>query len=350
MTPLPSPDYTPLLGLHDTQQALTVARNAFERALTRRLDLLQLQAPWALRQGTGLQDDLAGTQEPVCFEAQFDGRTYEVVHSLAKWKRQQLARYELAPGRGLLAELRALRKDEAVDATRSIHVDQWDWECVLAPSERTLAKLREVVGEVYAALRTAIDDVTDAFPVLAENGGPGGGALPDELPFVHTEELERRMPERSPAEREDELARQEGAAFVLGIGHALPQSGTPHDLRAVDYDDWVTPTEKGPGLNGDLIVWDDVRGTSLELSSMGIRVDAEALREQLRRAGLGESDASPYQQRILDGTLPASVGGGIGQSRVGMYLLRKAHIGEVQPSAWPDETRTLMEERGAPLL
>jgi aspartate--ammonia ligase len=343
-------DYTPVLDLRETQEALTLAKSAFERELTERLDLQSFYAPWALRKGTGLQDDLAGTQEPVGFTAQFDGRDYEIVHSLAKWKRQQLHRYDLPVGRGLLAELRAIRKDEAVDATRSIHVDQWDWERVLTADQRTLAHLQEIVSRIYAALRTAIDDVTGAFPVLGDDGGPGGGRLPDEIPFVHTEELERLMPELSPEEREEELARQEGAAFVLGIGHPLPQSGEPHDLRAVDYDDWVTPTEKGPGLNGDIIVWDDVRETALELSSMGIRVDAEALAEQMEIVGRDEDDTLPYRERILDGTLPLSVGGGIGQSRVAMFLLKKAHIGEVQPSAWPDETVEAMQERGVPLL
>ena len=350
LTTTSSTSYTPILNLRETQEAMQVARSAFETELMRRLDLQKFYAPWALRQGTGLQDDLAGTQEPVGFEAQFDGRTYEIVHSLAKWKRQQLARYDIEPGRGILAELRAIRKDESVDATRSIHVDQWDWERVLAPQDRTLSHLQAIVSEIYAALRSAIDEVTDTFPALAQDGGPGGGKLPETIPFVHTEELERRMPDLAPAEREDQLAREEGAAFVHGIGHPLPQSGEPHDLRAVDYDDWTTPTEAGPGLNGDIIVWDDVREEALELSSMGIRVDAQALSKQMQMAGLDESDTLPYQERILDGTLPPSVGGGIGQSRVCMFLLQKSHIGEVQPSAWPDETVAAMQEQDVPLL
>jgi aspartate--ammonia ligase len=343
-TPIPT-DYTPALDRIDTQRATLLAKRTFEDELMRRFQLIKVSSPIIVERGTGIQDDLAGTQEPVSFEAQFGDDDFEIVHSLAKWKRDRLARYGLEPGQGLLTDMHALRKDEEVDEIHSVYVDQWDWERVITDEQRSVAFLKETVREIYGALRHTEAQLADEFPALTPR-------LTDEITFLHTEELAERYPSLDPMEREDRAVEEHGAIFVRGIGHALEASGQRHDARAADYDDWSTLAgEDGrPGLNGDIVVWDDVRGKALELSSMGIRVDAEALERQLKILGQEHYADQPFHRGVLDGTLPLSIGGGIGQSRVAMLLLHKAHIGEVQASVWPDEDRAAVEEHGIALL
>ena len=265
------------------------------------------------------------------------------MHSLAKWKRHALARYGFAPGTGLYTDMDAIRKDEVVDELHSIYVDQWDWERILLPGERELGFLHRIVEHIYAALLATEQPLVQNFPVLRRR-------LPSSLTFVHSEDLEARYPTLSPRLREDAMTREHGAVFLIGIGHAL-RSGAPHDLRAADYDDWWTETKPGyHGLNGDLLVHDDLRDKALELSSMGIRVDATALEAQLTLMGLTARRAWPFHQGVLQGTLPLTIGGGIGQSRLCMFLLSKVHIGEVQASVWPEDLLATCERQGIPLL
>lgn len=336
-------DYTPTLDRLETQHAIQLAKRTFEDELMSRLQLMKVSSPIVVQRGTGLQDDLAGTQEPVSFRTQFADDAFEIVHSLAKWKRDRLARYGLEPGHGLLTDMHALRKDEEVDATHSVYVDQWDWERTITEEQRTVAYLKKIVREIYDALRHTEQQLAEEFSALEPR-------LAEEITFVHTEELAQKYPSLSPAEREGRAAEEHGALFLRGIGHML-EEGTRHDPRAADYDDWSTPTQNGgPGLNGDIIVWDTVRDQALELSSMGIRVDAEALKRQLRILDLEHYAEQEFHQGVLDGTLPPSIGGGIGQSRVCMFLLQKAHIGEVQASIWPEGDRETIEEHGVALL
>ncbi|HEY9068842.1 MAG TPA: aspartate--ammonia ligase [Candidatus Ozemobacteraceae bacterium] len=335
--------YRPALDLFTTEHAIKHVKDVFEHRLAERLRLVRVTAPRFLKTGNGLQDDLAGTQKPVSFVTKFRPETIEVVHSLAKWKRHALGRYGFEAGHGLYTDMDAIRKDEIVDEIHSIYVDQWDWERVVTPAERTLDHLKYIVINIWNAILETHRDVTAAFPAL-------GQKLPERITFLHTEELEARFPGLEPAQREAEIAREFGAVFLIGIGHPL-SSGKPHDLRAADYDDWSPPTGPGTrGLNGDIIVWDTVRGKPLELSSMGIRVDAPALERQLEMAGLRDRRELEFHRGVLESTIPLSIGGGIGQSRLCMYLLEKAHIGEVQASVWPTETEQAFRARGVPLL
>nr|WP_022835075.1 aspartate--ammonia ligase [Salisaeta longa] len=334
--------YTPVLGVVETQRAAARIKRLFGDALADRLSLIKISAPKALRVGTGLQDDLAGTQEPVSFHTTFSDDKYEMVHSLAKWKRAQLARYDIPVSEGVLTDMHAIRKDESISEIHSVHVDQWDWEQRITAEQRTLDFLRQTVRTIYDVLRYTESEMAHAYPDLAPR-------LPEEITFIHTETLAERYPDKTPKEREDAAARAHGSIFVIGIGAPLPE-GDPHDLRAADYDDWTTPTAEGPGLNGDIVVWDDVRGRALELSSMGIRVDPEALKRQLKHVGREHYSDQAFHKGILDGSIPPSIGGGIGQSRVCMFMLRKAHIGEVQASIWSDEMRAELEDMGIPLL
>jgi aspartate--ammonia ligase len=322
--------YVPKLSLRDTERAIKLVKDSFQTELASRLNLARVSAPRFLKVGTGLQDDLAGTQEPVGFHVKFDPARVEMVHSLAKWKRYALEKYGFTVGEGLYTDMDAIRKDEVVDEIHSVYVDQWDWERVIHAEDRHLGFLKSIVQDIYAALRATERMVHENYAVLKPR-------LPEDIAFLHTEDLETRYPALSPSEREHEAAKEYGAVFLIGIGHPL-QSGKPHDARAVDYDDWWTQTvDDKRGLNGDIIVWDTVRQRQLELSSMGIRVDAAALRAQTAMTGLEDRLELPFHQGILDGSLPLCVGGGIGQSRLCMLLLQKAHIGEVQVSVWPEE-------------
>ncbi|MBW2968161.1 aspartate--ammonia ligase [Candidatus Woesearchaeota archaeon] len=340
--------YAPKLDFIQTEKAIKLVKETFEQKLSERLSLMRVTAPRFLITGTGLQDDLAGLQTPVGFSTKFTspettGEKIEIVHSLAKWKRQTLGDRGFRPGTGIVTDMHAIRKDEDISPIHSIFVDQWDWERVMTREERTLDFLKMVVRKIYSALLETEAIVGSRFPELTAR-------LPEDIQFVHSEDLEARWPKLTPKEREHAIAKELGAVFLIGIGHPLA-SGEPHDARAADYDDWHTPTVAGKrGLCGDIIVWDSVRGESLELSSMGIRVDGKALRAQLEMAGLSHRESLPFHKGILDGTTPLSVGGGIGQSRVCMFLLQKAHIGEVHPSVWPEEHIAEMEEQGIELL
>lgn len=336
-------NYQPALDLFTTERAIKHVKDVFEHRLAEQLNLIRVTAPRFLRTGNGLQDDLAGTQTPVSFVTKFRPEPIEVVHSLAKWKRHALGRYGFETGRGLYTDMDAIRKDELVDAIHSIYVDQWDWERVVTAEERNLTYLKSIVTNIWSSIINTHCSLAKEFPTIRQ-------PLPEKITFIHSEDLEARYPNLAPNCREAEIAREYGAVFLIGIGHPL-KSGKPHDIRAADYDDWSTPT--GPttrGLNGDIIVWDTVRGKPLELSSMGIRVDAAALSAQLAMAGLDSRRELEFHRGVLENTVPLSIGGGIGQSRLCMYLLEKAHLGEVQSSVWPPETERAFRDRGIPLL
>lgn len=336
-------DYKPKLDFFETQKAIKFVKDAFEREIAEKLCLQRVTAPRFLIVGTGLQDDLAGTQIPVSFVTKFAKSPVEVVHSLAKWKRHTLGKQRFKHGTGLYTDMDAIRKDEEVDETHSIYVDQWDWERVISKEERIIKFLKETVKKIYSAMLETEKIVEEKFPALTKK-------LPDNIVFIHTEELEKMYPWLSPREREKEITKKYGAVFLIGIGHPLA-SGEPHDLRAADYDDWSTKTEEGMrGLNGDIIVWDAVREDVLELSSMGIRVDAEAMERQLHLLGVSKRKEMKFQKAVIEEKLPLSIGGGIGQSRLCMLLLQKAHIGEVQSSVWPEEVVEEFERRQIALL
>ena len=326
--------YTPQLDFFETEKAIKLTKDTFEQELAKRLRLLRVTAPKFLKVGTGLQDDLAGTQVPVAFHTKFIPEKIEIVHSLAKWKRYTLWKHKFSPDTGLYTDMDAIRKDEEIDDIHSIYVDQWDWERVILPKDRTLDFLKKIVAQIYESLLTTQEIVESKFSKLEESSL---FALPKSIFFIHSEELEDLYPQLSPKEREREITKEKKAVFLIGIGHPL-KSGEPHDLRAADYDDWSTETEAGKkGLNGDILVWDSIREEVLELSSMGIRVDAKALDKQLEHMGLSERRSLEFHKAVLDGKMCLSIGGGIGQSRLCQFLLQKAHIGEVQSSLWPEK-------------
>ena len=326
-----------------TERGIKLVKDTFEHTLASHLNLERVSAPRFLEVGNGLQDDLAGTQVPVGFHVKHRENRIEIVHSLAKWKRMALRRYGFAPDTGLYTDMDAIRKDEDVSEIHSIYVDQWDWEKSITSEHRTLAYLKETVRDIYRALLETEAKVAEVFPTLRP-------CLPAEIRFIHTQELEDRWPDLSPKERELEAAKEFGAYFLIGIGGKL-NSGERHDARAADYDDWTTVNEEGTiGLNGDIIVLDQVRNDSLELSSMGIRVSPESLRAQLAEMGLEERFQLEFQSGVLSGEIPLSIGGGIGQSRLCMLLLQKAHIGEVQVSIWPDKMIAEYHQAGVEFL
>ena len=294
--------------------------------------------------GTGLNDDLNGVERAVSFPVKALGdRKAEVVHSLAKWKRVKLGAYNIAPGYGLYTDMNAIRADEDLDNLHSLYVDQWDWEQTIRESDRNLAYLKNTVEKIYNAVKQTELNVFRQFPHITPR-------LPDSVTFIHSEDLLEQYPDLTATERESMAARRYGAIFLIGIGADLPD-GKPHDGRAPDYDDWITPTSsRHRGLNGDLILWDDILGRSFELSSMGIRVNPTSLREQLELRGCSSRASLEFHSRLLEGQLPDSIGGGIGQSRLCMYLLQKAHIGEVQASTWPSDQIDACKSAGIHLL
>jgi aspartate--ammonia ligase len=331
------------LDFFDTQRAIKLVKETFEKKLAGELKLIRISAPKFLKIGTGLQDDLAGTQIPVRFKAKAIREEIEMVHSLAKWKRHMLGKHNFAKGTGLYTDMDAVRKDEDIDETHSIHVDQWDWEKVISRQDRTIQYLQDTVRKIYHAIIDTEEVLAIEFPQLKIR-------LPKTIRFVHTEELESEYPQLSPKEREHEVTKKFGAVFIIGIGHPL-KSGKPHDMRAADYDDWSTITSDGKhGLDGDIFVWDTTRQTCLELSSMGIRVDKKALQYQLKVMGLDHYTEYEFHKAILEDRLPLSIGGGIGQSRLCMLLLQKKHIGEVQSSVWSDEIIAAYDRQGKILL
>ncbi|MFH0961312.1 MAG: aspartate--ammonia ligase [archaeon] len=321
--------YKPKLGFTETEVGIKLIKDCFERKLAKKLSLLRVTAPKFLVVGTGLQDDLAGTQEPIGFHTKFIERKVEIVHSLAKWKRHTLWKRGFPVGKGIYTDMDAIRKDELADEIHSIYVDQWDWELMIGKGDRTLGFLKNVVRKIYSAMIETEREVARKFPHLKAR-------LPREIRFIHSEALAKKYPGLTSAERETKIAKKFGAVFIVGIGHEL-FDGKPHDLRAADYDGWSTLTSEGRGLNGDIIVWDKTRARPLELSSMGIRVDADALKYQLGKSGSMERTSLPFHSGVLSGKIPPTIGGGIGQSRLCQLLLHKAHIGEVQSSIWPDE-------------
>ncbi len=320
--PLIYPDhYRPLLDVHATQLAIRELRELFQTALAEKLRLTRVSAPLFVHPASGLNDRLNDVERPVSFDIKETGEVVEVVHSLAKWKRYALKQYGFSLGEGLYTDMNAIRRDEITDNLHSIYVDQWDWEKIIAKEDRTEQTLRQTVEDIYDALLLTERRLHELYPALPP-------VLPQRIHFVSSQELEDEYPNLTPRERENAACRQYGAVFVSQIGGKL-RSGAIHDGRAPDYDDW--------SLNGDILVWYDLLGIAFELSSMGIRVDEASLPRQLAERGVPERAALPFQQAVLKGELPYTIGGGVGQSRLCMYLLKKAHIGEVQVSQWPAE-------------
>ena len=328
-------DYHSALNLHDTQVGIKTVKDFFQGMLAERLNLLRVSAPLFVDPSSGLNDNLNGVERPVNFDIlEQNGRMGEVVQSLAKWKRYALKKYGFQVGEGLYTDMSAIRRDEITDNIHSIYVDQWDWEKIIRKEDRNLETLKAVVRDVYRALRMTERYMSIRYDYIEET-------LPREIYFITTSELEARFPDKTPKEREYIISRAKGAVCIMQIGDKL-RSGAPHDGRAPDYDDWQ--------LNADILVYYPVLDIALELSSMGIRVDAKSLAEQLKKAGCAERAELPFQKAILNDELPYTIGGGIGQSRICMFFLRKAHIGEVQSSLWPEETEKALQEAGIRLL
>ncbi len=337
-------NYSPLLDLKQTEQGIKLIKEFFQQNLSTELRLRRVTAPLFVLQGMGINDDLSGVERAVSFPIKdlADARA-EVVHSLAKWKRLTLADYQIEPGYGIYTDMNAIRADEKLGNLHSLYVDQWDWERVITAEDRTVGFLKNIVERIYSAMLRTEFMVCETYPQITP-------FLPEKIFFIHSEELRQLYPELTAKEREDRITREHGAVFIIGIGGKLAD-GNPHDLRAPDYDDYSTMGENGlPGLNGDLLIWDSVIDRAVELSSMGIRVDREALLHQLEISGKEERKELYFHRRLLDGTLPLSIGGGIGQSRLCMVYLRKAHIGEIQASIWPDEMRAECAQHGMPLI
>ncbi len=345
MSKLYIPDiYESILGERETEHAITMVKEFFQNELSTELNLTRVTAPLFVPSGTGLNDNLNGVEVPVSFSVKdLNGQGMEIVHSLAKWKRVKVTKMGLMPDFGIYTDMNAIRPDEELDNIHSLYVDQWDWEAVIRPEDRTLAFLRQVVERIYSALRRTEYLTCETYPQLE-------AFLPERIHFIHADELLAMYPNLTPHERENAICREYGAVFIIGIGGRL-SNGEKHDGRAPDYDDWSTVAENGrKGLNGDILIWYPVLGRSIELSSMGIRVDAEALLRQLQIAGQTQRQQLYFHQQLLNGRLPLSIGGGIGQSRLCMVLLHKAHIGEIQASIWPDEMRRQCRELNMPLI
>jgi len=321
--------YRSFLDLRETETAIKFIKDLFQEKLAKELNLQRVSAPILVLKNTGINDDLSGAEQPVKFNISSINQEAEVVQSLAKWKRLALKDYGFISGEGLYTDMNALRPDEtALDNLHSIYVDQWDWERIIAENERNLKVLKYIVNKIYAVIKKVEYSVCRKYHKLP------GQFLPESIYFIHSEELEAMYPDLSPRERENEICKQKGAVFVIGIGAPL-KNGKPHDVRASDYDDWSTETESGQrGLNGDILVWYQPLNCAVELSSMGIRVDKSALERQLAHKGEEYKKDLPFHKRILNNELPLSIGGGIGQSRLCMIFLRKLHIGEVQASIW----------------
>lgn len=313
--------YNARLSIRETEVAIKEIKDFFERELSKRLQLTRISAPLFVDSDSGLNDNLNGSERPVSFDTkEIPGKSYEVVHSLAKWKRMALGRYGFSEGEGLYTDMNAIRRDEDTDNLHSLYVDQWDWEKVITKSDRSMDFLHAIVREIYAVFKSTEQFVCARYPYTGE-------ILPEEIAIISSQELEDFYPDLSPSDREHVYAKEKGAIFITQIGGAL-RSGQRHDGRAPDYDDWA--------LNGDILFDYPLLGRSVELSSMGIRVDEDALARQLALAGCPERANLPFQKALLGGELPLTVGGGIGQSRLCMFFLRKAHVGEVQASVWPE--------------
>lgn len=326
--------YKPTMTLKETQKAIKLIKVFFEHELSERLLLTRVSAPLFVERGTGINDDLNGIERPVSFDILDSGKEVEIVQSLAKWKRKALKDYEFTLGEGLYTNMNAIRRDETLDRIHSIYVDQWDWEKIIGEGDRNLETLKDTVRIIYSIFKDAELLLREKYPFLAPE-------LPETITFITTEELYAKYPDKTPKERERAYAKETGAYFLIGIGDLLPD-GEKHDGRAPDYDDWQ--------LNGDLLFYYGVHDDVLELSSMGIRVDRKALLSQLGKSGKEDRMSLPFHRQLLEGELPQTMGGGIGQSRICQFLLKKYHIGEVQSSIWPEKIREEMAKINVSLL
>ena len=327
-------EYKSVLGLIETEVAIKFIKDTFEKELAKSLKLTRVSAPLFVQPESGLNDNLNGYERAVRFDVLSMGKDVEIVQSLAKWKRNALAKYGFEAGTGLYTDMNAIRRDEDLDRLHSVYVDQWDWEKIITKGQRKISYLKKIVRDIYKVFLKVEKAVNAKYPSLNHN-------LPKEITFVSTKELEEKYPNLERKEREHAIAKEYGAVFLYKIGWPL-SDGKPHDGRAADYDDWK--------LNGDLILWYDVLGISVELSSMGIRVDKDSLVKQLKKRKEMHKLSSPYCQDVLNEKLPLTIGGGIGQSRICMFFLKKAHIGEVQSSVWPEKCIAENAEKGIYLL
>lgn len=336
--------YNRKLLAETTEVAIQHIKDSFQKELAKALNLRRVTAPLFVLSGTGINDDLNGVEHPVSFTIDaIGGRKAEVVHSLAKWKRIKIGAYDIAPGYGLYTDMNAIRTFEDLDNLHSLYVDQWDWEKTIRPEDRNLEYLKDTVRKIFGAIKKVEDGIYGRFPHITP-------WLPEEVTFIHSQELLDMFPDMSAKERENEIAKRHGAVFIIGIGADL-SNGEPHDGRAPDYDDWISLNSDGfHGLNGDLIFWNPILESAFELSSMGIRVSPESLLEQLKFRGCPERAQFDFHKSLLAGELPYSIGGGIGQSRLCMYLLQKAHIGEVQASIWPEDQVASCRAAGIELI
>ena len=327
-------NYVSALGLYETQKAISILREKFESSISSKLNLMRVSAPLFVEGNSGINDDLNGVERPVSFDIPNANKEGQVVHSLAKWKRMALYRYGFKPGSGLYTDMNAIRRDELMDNTHSVYVDQWDWEKVISLEDRTIDYLKSTVLDIVQAVVDTNEAIKAEFPVITTDISP-------DVTFITSQELEDMYPSLTPKERENTFVREHHTTFIMQIGKKL-KSGNVHDGRAPDYDDWE--------MNGDIMFWDDVLKTALEVSSMGIRVDKDSMDKQLRESGCDERRSLPFHKLLLNGTLPLTIGGGIGQSRLCMLLLQKAHIGEVQVSIWDNNTLDICKNAGVVLL
>ncbi len=327
--------YDPILTVKQTENAIKKIKDNFENELAKVLNLSRVSAPLFIKPETGMNDNLNGVERPVAFNVKgIGGDTVEVVHSLAKWKRMALGKYDFKVGEGLYTDMNAIRRDEDLDNLHSIYVDQWDWELVIEKKDRNVDTLKGIVRKIYSAVKKTEDFVCTMHPEIPK-------ILPEEISFITTQELEDMFPALSPKEREDMIAKEKKAVFVMKIGGLL-NSGIKHDGRAPDYDDWE--------LNGDIVLWYPVLNRAFEISSMGIRVDEDSLASQLKEAGCEDRKRLGFHKDLMEGRLPYTVGGGIGQSRLCMFFMKKAHIGEVQASIWPDSMIRICDEANIKIL
>lgn len=337
-------NYSPVLSVKETEHAIVMIKDFFQLALSTELNLTRVTAPLFVPQGTGLNDDLNGVERAVSFPVKdMDDAPMEIVHSLAKWKRVKVTDLRLGAGFGIYTDMNAIRADEELDNVHSLYVDQWDWEMAIREEDRTVYYLREVVRSIFRCLKRTEFFIYDRYDKIKP-------ILPDDITFIYAEDLQKAYPDKTPKERENIVAEKYGAVFVVGIGGDLAD-GKPHDGRAPDYDDWITESGDGHrGLNGDLIVWNPVLNCAFELSSMGIRVSPQSLEQQLTLRNCTDRKKLYFHSKLLAGELTQTMGGGIGQSRLCMYFLRKAHIGETQVSVWPEVMGEQCRQVGIPLL
>lgn len=337
-------NYSPVLSVKETEHAIVMIKDFFQLALSTELNLTRVTAPLFVPQGTGLNDDLNGVERAVSFPVKdMDDAPMEIVHSLAKWKRVKVTELRLGAGFGIYTDMNAIRADEELDNVHSLYVDQWDWEMAIREEDRTVYYLREVVRSIFRCLKRTEFFIYDRYDKIKP-------ILPDDITFIYAEDLQKAYPDKTPKERENIVAEKYGAVFVVGIGGDLAD-GKPHDGRAPDYDDWITESGDGHrGLNGDLIVWNPVLNCAFELSSMGIRVSPQSLEQQLALRNCTDRKKLYFHSKLLAGELTQTMGGGIGQSRLCMYFLRKAHIGETQVSVWPEVMGEQCRQVGIPLL